>query len=875
MLLAALHDYWLAQLSAEGLATRVPLDEPREPAIGPAWRTLPLPGLADRADSWALLRDRRAFDAFVPLAAGAALCMATYSRSELVTVGSPAHGADPHAHGRAVPLVIRCTATTTARELLAEVHATALSAFARQRVPFAALCELRGSRAADECPLFDIAVRVPGLHHAMPRVGHTLTIEWTGAPEGAGGAVQYDAARIEAAAALGFSAHVAAAAAALVQSPDASIGEIALLGAGERHPQMDQWSAGPCAEVGETTPLWELFSRQAQEAPRAVALRQEGQSVSYAELERRASALARRLAAAGVRPGTRVAFCLRPSTDAVATVLASLRLGATYVPLAPDWPAARLERTLADVAAPVLIVDEGTPRLRGFSGAMLLLQPALAVTDHDESDLGAIDAAPASDPEHVIAILHTSSSSGRPKGTLIPQRAVLNRLSWMWSAFPFEAGEVMALQKSLALVGAFWECLGGLLRGVPTVVLSEGDVRDPARLWTVLREEQVTRLSGSPALLAGLLDQAEREPAASTALLLVGTSAEAIPPWLVERWRDRFPDVTLLNLYGATECSSHALAYDVAGMPTTWRRVPVGKPIAGCRAYVLDDRLRPVPIGALGELCIAGACVARGYLDLPDLTHEHFVPDPYHRGGSLYRTGDLARFRHDGTVELLGRLDDQVKLRGFRIDLGEVEAVLGQHPDVIECSVSLLEDTWERRRLVAHAVGRNGVAAATLRTYLRAQLPEPMVPAEIVLLDILPRLLSGKLDRRRLVALTAARAEPRACGPRHGPAEVVCALLEEILAVPSIDPDEHFLDLQLHSLLMIELRNRLQHHFGRDVPTLALFENPTARKLAAFLGTAPAPAAGLAGIQMRARRQQAAALAQRLAGRRARRMDEA
>ena len=585
----------------------------------------------------------------------------------------------------------------------------------------------------------------------------------------------------------------------------------------------------------EEATIQRLFEEQAGRTPSAAALVFRGRTLTYAELNERANRLAHHLRALGVGPEVRVAIRLERSLDPVTVALAILKAGGAYVPLDPRHPARRQLEILEDTGAPLLVVRRGLERPPGYRGTTLALDELGA----ELSAASEADPIPLTRPGNLLKVVYTSSSSGRPKGVLVEIGAVMNRLRWMWRAYPFVGGDVSVLQKSLSLVASAWEVFGALLRGVPTLVLDDDSLLDPALLWRSVVDNRVSFFLATPSLMDGLIYQGERNPREWTSLRLGTTSAEPVPPAMVERWKSTFPGVPLLNLYGATECSSNATCYDARDTPPGAIRVPIGRPLDNVRVHVLDAELRPVPPDTPGEMCVSGACLARGYLNLPDLTSLRFVPNPFATPGHerLYRTGDVALVRPDGALELIGRTDDQVKVRGFRVDLGDVEAALHAHPGVKRCAVTLA-DRVSAGGLWAYVVPRGSLDRADLVAFVRERLPDYMVPATIVLMDDLPLTPTGKVARRALPP-PPAPDPAQGAAPQTAEEETVAFIWSGLLRRSGIGRDEDFFALGGNSLLAMQAAARMTEALGVEVPVRALFEGRTVAATVRALSDAP------------------------------------
>jgi surfactin family lipopeptide synthetase A len=616
-----------------------------------------------------------------------------------------------------------------------------------------------------------------------------------------------------------------------VEDPQKPISALGVLTEAERHRVLQTFNETDRDFPTESC-IHELFEQQAARTPDATALLFEGVSCTYAQLNARANQLAWHLRSLGIGSGSPVGLCVSRSFDTLVTILAVMKAGGTYVALEPTYPMPRLAAMLRDAEPAVLLVHKQWSHFDGYSGIKVVLEDeAEVLAEQSEDNLPTITT-----PDSVLNVVYTSASTGTPKGTLITMRAVLNRLWWMWEDHPFRAGDVALLQKSYALVAATWECFGGLLQGIPTVILSQDESFDPAAIWRRLVDHGVTHVLASPPFFEGILDQAEQDPSEWRTVRFASTSAEPIPASMVARWRRAFPDVSLLNLYGSTECSSNVTAYDTSELPLDAERVPVGRPLPNTRVYVVDDHLRPVPLGAVGEMCVSGACLAAGYLNLLSLTREHFVSNPYGDGSyaRLFRTGDLARYRVDGQLELIGRRDHQVKIRGFRVELADIEEALRRHDDVQRCAVALW-DLDGRKRLVAYVVREHEVTQATLWRFLRERLPDYMVPAHFVFLDSIPVTPNGKIDRTALPVPEVMEGSAGTVAPRTATEDIVHRLWREVLGVEHFGVEENFFELGGHSLLATRLVSQLREWFQLEMPVRALFEHPTVAGVAEFL----------------------------------------
>ena len=568
------------------------------------------------------------------------------------------------------------------------------------------------------------------------------------------------------------------------------------------------------------TTLAALIARTMAAQPDAEALVFDNRSLTYAELDRRSAALAGTLAARDIGPGDLVAVALDRSVDLIVGLLGVIRAGAAYLPIDATHPADRIARIMKTAAPRVLLSHAALP------GSVPLLPP----TDWPET--GAAPDGPA--PSDAAYLLYTSGSTGEPKGAVIEHRAIVNRLEWMRVHYGIGPGDRI-LQKTPATFDvSVWEFFLPFLSGATLVVAAPGAHRDPAAIARLIRDQRITTAHFVPSMLAAFLAHPD---ATGIAMRRVFCSGEALTPDL----RDRFHatmTAELHNLYGPTEAAVD-VSYWNASRGDRGDPMPIGFPVWNTRLYVLDAALRPVPPGVTGDLYIAGVQLARGYLGRPDLTERAFIPDPFHPGERMYRTGDLARFRPDGAILYLGRADGQVKLRGQRLELGEIEAAIVSSRLVLQNRVIAREDRPGDKRLVAYLVPAPDYETEDLRAHVAARVPDYMVPSAFVALDSLPVNSSGKLDRNALPVPDLPQGDGRE--PATDTERRVAALFAECLGVPKVGADDDFFALGGHSLLAVDLMLRVQEEFGRDPGLGALFEYPTVARLAGLLDSTAVP----------------------------------
>ncbi|MER5638825.1 amino acid adenylation domain-containing protein [Kitasatospora sp. NPDC002227] len=734
------------------------------------------------------------------------------------------------------------------RQLVTRQRTTSLGVFANQDLPFERVVELvNPARSLARHPLFQVLLafqheageeenlRLDGLgtefepvDSAVSKFDLTLTVaertDADGAPAGLLAALRYATDLFDRTTAERIAAQLHRLLAAAAADPDQPIGRIDILGPEDRRRVLTEWNGATTPAATATLPA--LVTAAARRTPQARALADGGTTLSYAELEAGANRLAHLLAGHGVGPERLVAVALPSSARAVTALLAVLKAGGGYLPLDPAYPAERLGYMIEDARPALVLTAEGFDGLPAGDTPVLRLDSpeTLAALAGQPAQAPAAQSAIA--PRHPAYVIYTSGSTGRPKGVVIEHAALSDYLAWCGAAYPAAAGTAV-LHSSLSFdltVTALWTPLtvGG------QVVL--GSLTEPGEAERArLAAEPCTFLKATPSHLP-LLAEAPGGFSPAGQLLLGG---EALTGEAVRAWRSAHPRAEVRNVYGPTESTVNCAEYRIPpGADLPDGPVPIGRPQANARLYVLDPALQPCPPGVTGDLHLAGAGLARGYLGRPGLSAERFVADPYGPPGSrMYRSGDLARWRPDGQLEFAGRADHQVKIRGFRIEPGEVEAVLAADPAVAQARVVVREDTPGDRRLTAYVVPAPGSEpdGERLRERARRSLPEYLVPAAVLVLPALPLTVNGKLDRAALPAPGPAGGGREA----RTPVEVLlCGLFAEALGQPAVGADEGFFELGGHSLLAARLARRISDALGVELRLRDLFEEPTPAGLA-------------------------------------------
>ncbi|GAB1511085.1 non-ribosomal peptide synthetase [Actinophytocola sp. KF-1] len=769
--------------------------------------------------------------AFVVLATALTTVLAKLTGRHDLTIGTPAAGRDDPALADVVgfvvdtlPLRLTTPPDATLAEALRTVRDTVDRVRTHQRVSFEELVRhLRPDRDRGRSPLFQVLLAVngtpprphlPGLvvePVAVPRraTPFDLVVQVEERDGALSGHLAFNTDLFDAATAEMIAGRLVTAVEAIATTPDRTVAELEVASPAEQA-RRAALTASPVAAAGPAL-LQAGVERQADRTPDAVAVRAVDGTLTYAELEAKANRLARHLRDQGLGPGDLVGVCLPRTSDLVVAVLGVLKSGAGYVPIDPGYPDHRIAFMLDDAAAAAVLRSAADLPADG-PGQRL---PATAT------------------PEDVAYVIYTSGSTGRPKGVVIEHRQAAAMVAWAGRVFSAEqlAGTLAATSVSFDL--SVFEIFAPLSVG-GTVILTPDTVLDV--IEHPERYRDVTLVNTVPSAARELLASDAIPPGART----VNLAGEPLPPELVRALYAHPVVEQVNNLYGPSEdttYSTHAVT------DPGHERTPIGVPVDGTSAYVLDAELRAVPLGAVGELYLAGAGITRGYHERPGLTAERYLPDPFGKG-RMYRTGDLVRWRPDGLLDYLGRVDNQVKIRGHRIELGEIETALRGHPNVTDAVVTPHDHTSGTTQLVAHVVPANGDAdRASLTTYLRALLPAHFVPSAFVTLPELPLLPNGKIDRG---ALPAPEARP-SDGPRRPPQtdaqRLVADIWRDVLGVADVGADDDFFTLGGHSLLATRVISRLSARTGVDLPLRLVFDHPTVAELAAQLPERTAAAA--------------------------------
>ncbi|MBB4636054.1 non-ribosomal peptide synthetase [Longimicrobium terrae] len=847
--------YWTRMLAGAPELLDVPTDRPRPARMDPAGAIVGLALDEELTAGLKALSRRHGTTLFMTVLAGWAVVLARLSGREDVVVGTPSAGRGRREIEGLIGFFVNTLAlrmdlsgAPTVAELLGRVKARALEAQQHQDIPFEQVVErVDPVRSLAHHPLFQAlfawqsateggrqlslsGVDMSGVGTVAAQVSATLDLSLSlrEAGDRVVGGLRYAAALFDRETVERYAGYLRRVLEQMAADDGQRVDQLTLMPAEERVRVLEEWNQTEADYAGPAC-IHMLFEAQVARTPDAVAVTFVGDHLTYAELDQRANRLAHHLRSLGVGPEVRVGISLERGPEMMTGLLAILKAGGAYIPMDPSYPAERLAYMLEDSAPAVLVINGGQGAQSGI--------PVVDLADASPwAHLpGTPPAVPDLTPDSPCYVIYTSGSTGRPKGVVNHHRSVANLLAWSQQRWQLQPGESVLQRISFSFDVSVRELFWPLTAGARIVMAGPGGHGDPDHVVDLIRREKI-----GTAHLPGLLRAFVEHPEASscTSLVRVMNGGEALAPSIARRFGELLPDAALYQMYGPTETTvaSSGLRWtlDVEGTVA-----PIGQPIGNTKIYVLDARGEPVPTGVAGEICIGGAGVARGYLDRPEATAERFTADPFSQqpGARLYRTGDAGRWRADGTLEFLGRGDGQVKVRGYRIETGEIETRLTELPGVRAAVVMAREDTGGEKRLVAYVVG-DEVGADALRTHLAGSLPGYMVPAAYVRLEEFPLTPNGKVDRKALPAPEGEAYTARAYEPPAGDVEEILAgIWAEVLGVERVGRRDQFFDLGGHSLLAVQVISRVRQALGVKVALGELFTRPVLAEFARGLET--------------------------------------
>jgi amino acid adenylation domain-containing protein len=853
-------DYWRDALAGAPESLTLPHDRPRPAMQSFRGSSLEIALSSDLSDRLGRLARAEQATPFIVLLCAWSALLGRWSGQDEVVVGAPiANRTRAETEGligffvNTLAMRADLSAASSFRDLIAQMRAKALDAYAHQDLPFEKLVDaLNPPRDLSRHPIFQAmfvlqnvtigALKLPGLQLSPVPIQDTaakfdLTLTLTETPEGLKGEISYATDLFDSDTIARLADQFERLLEAVASDPAQDLATLDLLSPAARQQVLIDWNA--TRREAAIAPIPALFEAQATRTPDVQAVVFQGRTLTYGELNRRANRLARALIACGVGPEQPVGVALGRSDALVVAALGVLKAGGVYLPLDPAYPRDRLATMLDDCDAALVITTGALADWLPPGAKTLLLDesssPPLRSGVGEEA---ALTTAPVT-PENLAYIIYTSGSTGRPKGVAVSHGALANLAAARLAHDPIGEGDRVLASMSVSFDVSVGQLITPLLSGATVVVADDLRNLTGQEFWELLLRERVTHANSGPSFIDAVLDQAP----AGLALKRLMLGGEPFSVALMQRLRKRLPGVELFNMYGPTETCIDATCYCAIGSETG-ASLPMGRPLPNYRAYVLDGRREPVGVGRIGELYIGGRSLARGYRNQPELNDERFLADPFAPdGGRMYRTGDLARWRNDGQLEFVGRIDAQVKLRGFRIELGEIEAALTTDPAIASAAVIVRPTAGGQGsdRLVAYLVGSPGApppTTAELRGRLSGALPDHMIPQAFVWLDALPVTGNAKLDVRALPEPAAVDdAAAVYVTPANAQESAMQAVWQEVLGLPRIGVEDNFFDVGGSSLGALRLAAACQSRLSLQLPVTAVFQHQTIRRLTTALET--------------------------------------
>lgn len=844
--------YWRQQLSNASHILELPTDKPRQTVqtLNGARQTMVL----DESLMMGLkaLSRQEGVTLFMTLLAAFKALLYRYTGQEDISIGTPTANRNRAEIEGLIGFFVNTLVMRTDlsgdpafRELLARVRKVALGAYAHQDLPFERLVdELKPERDLSRQPLFQVMfvlqnapkedLRLPGLILESFGVEETtarfdLSLLATEKEQSLFVVWDYNTDLFEAATIKRMAGHFKILLENIVESPDQRLSQLELMTGQERHQIVVEWNQTKFDYRNDVC-LHELFEEQAEQTPEAVAVIFQDRQITYAELNQRANQLAHYLQSKAVGPEVKVGVCVERGIEMIIAVLGVLKAGGVYVPLDAAYPKPRLSYMAEDAGVKAIVTQQSlSDMLAGLNCEVVYVDShweQIATRSRQDVRSGVC-------ADNLAYVIYTSGSTGHPKGVMIAHKAIVNTMLWRLTTFSLGPADCILQNIPLSFDPSIWQIFGALLSGARLVLPRPGGHQDISYLLKLMIDQRVSITDFPPSVLRVLLE--EQHLSNCTSLRCLFSGSEALTVDLQDRLLARLP-ASLYNQYGPTESAIDATFW-TCKQGYGQRVVPIGRPIANMRVYLLDRHLQPVAVGIPGELYIGGIGLARGYLNRPELTAERFIPDRFgdEPGARLYRTGDLARYLPDGSIEFIGRADHQVKIHGLRIELGEIEAALIQCPAVKAGVVTTITDRHGDKRLVAYVVSDDNTELIIneLHSFLKQKLPSYMVPASFVKLDALPLLPNGKVDRQALPAAEAHRLESRApfIAPSTSIEIALANIWVEILGVEQAGIDDNFFYSGGHSLRAMQMVSRVRLQFGIDLQLRDFFMSPTIRGL--------------------------------------------
>ena len=852
-------DYWKQQLAGSPPLLELPIDRVR-PLIQTSRGSIKHFQLDDRlTQKLKSLSEKSGATLFMTLLTGFVILLSRYSNQQDILVGSPIANRNRSELESLIgffanTLVLRTDVSGNPSfwELLQRVRQVAMEAYSHQDAPFEQVVEaLQPERNLSYSPLFQVMfvllntppgkLELPGLSLTPlqienPTAKFDLTLLITESEQGLSGSLEYNSDLFEQATITRMVGHFVTLLEGIVANPEERISQFPLLTQPEQQQLFVEWNTQ--ANYPSDKCIHQLFEEQCLSTPDAVAVVFDNQQLTYHQLNSRANQLAHYLRSLGVKADTLVGLCVERSLEAIVGILGILKTGGAYVPLDPEYPTERLRFMLEDAQVKVLLTQQQLVESIPQHQAHLVCLDSDWEKIAQECELNLENTAAT---DNLAYAIYTSGSTGKPKGVLVNHSNVVRLFAATDAWYHFNAQDVWTMFHSYGFDFSVWEIWGALLYGGRLVVVPYLVTRSPESFYQLLCQEKVTILNQTPSAFRQLI-QVEQSKATigdlNLRLVIFGGEAleiKSLQPWF-ERHGDQMPQ--LVNMYGITETTVHVTYRPLSKADLNHTASVIGRPIPDLQVYVLDEYFQPVPIGVPGEMYVGGEGVTRGYLNRPELTAERFISNPFSKS-KLYKTGDLARYLPNGELEYLGRIDNQVKIRGFRIELGEIESLIVQHPAIWESVVIVREDQPGDKRLVAYVVPQveQSPTVLELRQFLKAKLPEYMVPSAFVLLESLPLTSNGKVDRRALPTheLDSTLLE-KYVAPRTPIEEMLAQIWAQVLKLERVGIHDNFFEVGGHSLLATQLLSRIRTSFKVELALRELFARATVAELAQSIG---------------------------------------
>ncbi|MBW4428177.1 MAG: amino acid adenylation domain-containing protein [Nostoc desertorum CM1-VF14] len=835
--------YWKQHLGGNLPVLQLPTDRPRPPIQ--TFRGKQQKFVLSKAltESIKQLSQREGVTLFMTLLAAFQTLLYRYTGQEDILVGSPIANRNRAELDQLIgcfvnTLVLRTNleGNPTFTELLGRVRKVGIDAYTHQDLPFEKLVEaLQPNRDLSYNPLFQVmfVLQNPAANSICKTeeletgtAKFDVLLSMIDSEEGLIGTLEYNTDLFNVDTIARMVGHFQTLLESIVSNSNQPIFELPILTPAERQKLLVDWN-NTQVEYPQEACIHQLFEAQVEKTPDAIALIFANLELTYRELNNRANRLAHHLQNLGVKPDTLVGICMERSIEMVVGILAIMKAGGAYLPLDPTYPKERLAFMLEDAQLPLLLVQ---PHLIHELPAHTAKVVAVDANEAAFADYSQANPDSSVQLENIAYVIYTSGSTGKPKGAINTHKGLCNRLLWMQDTYQLKECDKVLQKTPFSFDVSVWEFFWSLFTGATLVVAKPSGHQDASYLVQLIAQQQITTLHFVPSMLQVFLEEPGLEKCYSIKRVIC--SGEALPLELQQRFFERL-NSELHNLYGPTEAAIDVTAW-CCQANNNEKIVPIGRPIANTQIYILDKQLQPVPIGIPGELYIGGVGLARGYWNRPDLTNEKFISNPFEPKKRLYKTGDLARYRADGTIEFLGRIDHQVKLRGFRIELGEIETVIAQHSKVRETVVIANEN-----RLIAFVVPnqKGNFSINELKNLLKDKLPEFMLPSAFVVLEALPLTPNGKVDRRALPAPDNLRPELANSyqAPQSEVEKSIARVWKQVLQLERVGVHDNFFDLGGHSLLVVQVNNKLREILNRDLSVVEIFQNPTIKSLAEYL----------------------------------------